>query len=161
MAQSYTLHTQKAADETMRDLRESFDKWGYHLGARVAWAEMGSRRDIEAVIEFTLPGQQPVTIRHKRQENYKSNLRVLYLAVEAMRMNDVRGITDILREAYLMLPPPATVRDPFEVLGVRPDAPREVIEASYKALAKSAHPDAGGSVEAMAELNAAREAVLR
>ena len=32
-----------------------------------------------------------------------------------------------------------------EVLGVSPDAPREVIEAAGKAMQRKTHPDAGGS----------------
>lgn len=35
------------------------------------------------------------------------------------------------------------------------------INDAYRRLAKSAHPDAGGSVDAMLEINAAREAALR
>jgi hypothetical protein len=33
----------------------------------------------------------------------------------------------------------------YEVLGVSPDAPREVIEAAGKAMQRKTHPDAGGS----------------
>jgi hypothetical protein len=33
----------------------------------------------------------------------------------------------------------------YEVLGVSPDAPREVIEAAGKALQRKTHPDVGGS----------------
>ena len=51
--------------------------------------------------------------------------------------------------------------DPREVaavlLGVRVDAPKEVIEAAHRALARKAHPDAGGSEDKMKALNHARE----
>jgi len=64
-----------------------------------------------------------------------------------------------------MLPPPgaspvAVERAPepwFTVLGVLPEAPIEVAEAAYRALAKKAHPDAGGSSEAMGRLSRAIE----
>ena len=49
--------------------------------------------------------------------------------------------------------------DPWQVLHLRPDAPSEVIEAAYRALAKRLHPDAGGSVVAMAAVNSAYDAV--
>lgn len=38
----------------------------------------------------------------------------------------------------------ASQRDPYEVLGVRPDADLEIIEAAHRALAKRHHPDVGG-----------------
>lgn len=47
-----------------------------------------------------------------------------------------------------------------EVLGVGSNAERHEIENAYRAQAKKAHPDCGGSHEAMLALNAAREAAL-
>lgn len=49
----------------------------------------------------------------------------------------------------------------YEILEVSPSAPEEVIRSAWRAKAKSAHPDAGGSNEAMARLNAALEAGLQ
>jgi len=48
-----------------------------------------------------------------------------------------------------------------EVLGVREDVSLEVAEAAYRALARQRHPDAGGSNEAMQELNHAIEEIRR
>jgi DnaJ-domain-containing protein 1 len=45
--------------------------------------------------------------------------------------------------------------DPYVLLGLRPGAPKEVVDAAYRALAKKYHPDAGGSVEMMSVLNEA------
>jgi hypothetical protein len=42
-----------------------------------------------------------------------------------------------------------------EVLGVSPDAPREVIEAAGKAMQRKTHPDAGGSDEDFREVQEA------
>jgi hypothetical protein len=52
--------------------------------------------------------------------------------------------------------------DPFEVLGVRPDADITVIRAAYRALARQLHPDsnpAEGATESMTVLNRAMEAL--
>lgn len=50
--------------------------------------------------------------------------------------------------------------DPWKVLYLRPDAPREVAEAAYKALVRIAHPDRPtGSTEAMAAINSAWDAI--
>jgi hypothetical protein len=49
----------------------------------------------------------------------------------------------------------------YEVLGVAPDAPREVIEAAGKAMQRKTHPDAGGRDADFQEVQQAiREAIL-
>lgn len=50
--------------------------------------------------------------------------------------------------------------DPFAVLGIDSDADVAAIHEARRALAKQRHPDAGGSVAAMQELNAAVDAAL-
>jgi hypothetical protein len=45
-------------------------------------------------------------------------------------------------------------------LGVRPGASREEIRSAYRALAMQHHPDHGGSVEKMREINAAYAAIV-
>jgi DnaJ-domain-containing protein 1 len=50
--------------------------------------------------------------------------------------------------------------DAYAVLGVTREAPAEVIDAAYKALAKKYHPDrAGGSLEMMQRLNQAHDEI--
>ena len=65
--------------------------------------------------------------------------------------------SDGLKQAFaghVALPPP----DPWwKVLGVAPDASLTEIEAAFRALAKQAHADTGGSDEAMIRLNLARD----
>jgi hypothetical protein len=46
-------------------------------------------------------------------------------------------------------------------LHISKDAPREVIEAVYKALTRLHHPDKGGSEEKMKEINAARDQLFK
>jgi hypothetical protein len=50
--------------------------------------------------------------------------------------------------------------DPYVVLGLDPGADAAAIQEARRALAKVRHPDAGGSEEAMQELNAAVDAAL-
>ena len=63
---------------------------------------------------------------------------------------------------FTALPAPGGKRSWREVLGfpaaASPD--RDGIEIAYRSKAKAAHPDAGGSHDAMAELNRAREDAL-
>lgn len=56
---------------------------------------------------------------------------------------------------------PAHGSDPFAVLHLLPTAPRALVDAAYRTLAKSAHPDLGGSDQAMRRLSEAHEALSR
>lgn len=51
--------------------------------------------------------------------------------------------------------------DPYDVLGVAPDATEDEIRAAYKRLAQRHHPDKGGRPERMAEINDAYEAITQ
>lgn len=97
-------------------------------------------------------------------DNYtlvKDNIHALAKTVEAMRGIERWGSSGLLDRAFTgfaALPAPKPKRSWHEVLGVSPNSPDEVVSAAYRALAKVRHPDIqGGSDEAMAELNQARE----
>lgn len=65
---------------------------------------------------------------------------------------------------FKALPPPPghKPRRPWtEVLQLNPGATKQQIEESYRLAAKKAHPDMGGSTEAMAELTRAKEEALK
>ena len=154
----YNLYTKIPAADTRADLYDLFSKWPK---AELLVARNAKDAYDSAEVSF-LFDDAPVRITYGHQRHYPSNLRAVYLTLEGIRMAYKRGLGDILTgtvSQMLKLGAGAVTRDPYEVLGVRPDAPMEVIEASYRALAKSAHPDAGGSDEAMSELNEAMERV--
>ncbi|WP_435099521.1 J domain-containing protein [Halarchaeum sp. P4] len=101
----------------------------------------------------------------------RDNVRTVYLWVHETRMRGNRPVvTGDTQFAAARLPPGdestadgrvvAHSRPPHEVLEVAPDAPDAVVKAAYHSLAKERHPDSGGSEDAMAELNAAKEAML-
>jgi hypothetical protein len=77
-------------------------------------------------------------------------------AVEALTFT--RQTFGYVREANADIP---GIRggDHFTLLHLLPTAPLAVIEASYRALARLHHPDAGGNAEYMKRLNAARDAL--
>lgn len=54
-----------------------------------------------------------------------------------------------------------TQSDARSILGVGPDAGREEIEVAYRRLMQRAHPDRGGSPGLAAQLNAARDRLLK
>lgn len=62
------------------------------------------------------------------------------------------------RQAHRPAPPPdARPAAWWEVLGVTPDADADAVKAAYRSLARTRHPDMGGTNDAMAELNDARD----
>lgn len=149
---------------TRSEIASEFRRWNEQAGERVISADFdlplakdGTR---EASVRFILRGR-PVTVKVDKWPDFGTNLRCCYLVIRDMRLGEARGMTDAIREAYAQLPaPPKTERDPYEVLGIRPDAPSEVAEAAYRAKAKLLHPDGGGGdAAAMTELNAAIEKV--
>lgn len=155
---SYNLRTEKSPEDTMRELWRTFEQW-----PDAEFMHARNLKDVNQTAEvyFEFRGE-PVRIKYGAQWRYRDNLRAIYLTLESLRMAYKRGLGDILTNTVsqmLALGEGARQRDPYEVLGVRPDAPIEVVEASYRALAKAAHPDAGGSTDAMAELNDALERV--
>src|SRR5437762_6375592 len=110
------------------------------------------------ILRYTKNNKE-VVLRMGKQSRAVDNLRVLYLAVEAMRMNEKRGIGEIIESAYVQLAGPEKEKNPYEILGIREDAPLEVAEAVYKAKAMKVHPDSGGSMEQMEILNKAIEVI--
>ena len=123
--------------------------------ARIADA----RSDPRVIVEFTHPKGNTVSLTMEEQETAQDNLRVLFLALDAMRLNERRGIADVMGDAYLQLAAPEKQRDPYEVLGIRPDATPVVVEAAYKGLAKVHHPDKGGDPDEFVEIQGAYERI--
>ncbi len=56
-------------------------------------------------------------------------------------------------------PAPPTPRTEYHVLHLQPTAPPALVEAAFKCLSKLHHPDAGGSVETMQQINEAISAI--
>jgi hypothetical protein len=144
---SYTMHSKVPLEQTRRELRQCMFKWG------VTDFDINTRN--EAVeLRYTLHGRT-ITLVMGDHEYQKDNLRVLYLAVESMRMNEVRGIDKVLETAYFQLAAPAQEKSPWEVLHIYPGSPISVAEAAYRSLAVEKHPDKGGTQAEMQEINEA------
>lgn len=94
-----------------------------------------------------------------------ANLQAIHHIIEADRTKLRHGSLAIIRAAYkgfISLPAPGRKRPWQEVFGFSGERyGAHAVEAKYRELAKARHPDApGGSHEAMAELNRAREEAL-
>lgn len=159
----------KTWNDTIGDVEQTLSmwgvtKWGWECPAsgmgsgrgRSHWSYYpGQPEEIKVTVTFTLRGEEK-SLNVDKFGCPADNLRALWLGLEQIRLNEKRGLDQVTREFYLALPPPERERDPYEILGVRPDAPYAVLNASYLALAKQFHPDTGnGDAKKMAELNKA------
>lgn len=131
----------------------------------------GSRYKVEdpgVAIYFTLGGRE-IVMAQDRFDNIASNMRSLALAIDAMRALERHGGGSMMERAFTgfaALPPPAGAKPTkpwWEILEMSralahgDDLDADIVEARYRRLARARHPDTGGTVEAMAELNRARD----
>jgi hypothetical protein len=151
----------------MHDLTYTMENWSGITNWDVsnpkgAYSQRSIQSDEEktVVLTFTKNGKV-VRLEMAQQKSAKDNLRVLYIAVDAMRMNDRRGIGEVVENAYKQLASPTGFIDPYQVFGLQKGLPLAVYEAMYKDLAKKAHPDTGGSAEEFKKLNEAMDLIRK
>lgn len=121
-------------------------------------------KDVGIAVYFVRKGRQVVMARDAF-DRAEENIRSLTLALEAMRAIERHGgalMMDRAFEGFAALGAPGK-RSWRAVLGILDGTPvtKAVIESFYRDAARRAHPDAGGTNEQMAELNAARDAALK
>lgn len=158
---SYTTNTTWTETRSRREIVTQLDRWNnddWNAVGEYDFPVPEKLGSADATVRFELRGTT-ITVACSSQTTYRQNLRCVAFAVEAMRMNEKRGIADTLQKAYLQLAAPPQQRDPYEVLGARPDTDLADIEALYKSKARRLHPDTGGDADAMRELNEAWQAV--
>lgn len=167
---AYRLTTDKTWSQVKEDIREQLARWGvntYSLEQPFAppnttktraWKESEKERTVRLTANWQ--NGRKLVLEYNKQERAVDNARVLFLAIESIRLNEVRGIGDVLAEAYLQLPAGTQeVIDPYEVLDVTRTAPLAVAEAAWKVAMQTAHPDKGGTNERAALLNKAIEMI--
>lgn len=120
--------------------------------------------DAGVALYFERKGKQMV-FACDRWSRVKDNMRAIQKTIEAIRGIERWGASEMLERAFSAfeaLPSPRTERGWREILGITNPKPHSSeIEAMYRTKAKRAHPDAGGSDAAMAELNSARDQALK
>lgn len=163
---SYSNPSKLTWAQNVERLRATFEKWGigfehFNIECEVQEPQRRNYREGWVRVQYRHPRTgSMVTMQLDTQRTASKNLNAIANTVEDLRMQEVRGLSSLAEAHYLALAAPNHARDPYEVLGLRPDASLEDAEEMYKARAKRAHPDVeGGSDEAMAEFNAAIEAL--
>lgn len=138
------------------------------------------RIDDPGVAVYFRRGKRSIAMARDAYWHIEQNLRSLALAIEHLRGLERHGggtMMDRAFDGFAALPPPGAngagadsaprERDWWDVLGVAaevdtirglPVAMRAtLLDQAYRELARAAHPDQGGSDEAMTELNRARD----
>src|ERR1700677_154267 len=130
-----------------------------------------SPNDPAVAVWFMWDGMQ-VCIPIDRYRFAESNLQAIHHVIEARRVELRHGTLALIRATFTGFrarPAPAGKPRPApagkhwrDILALPSDqvGTREQIERAFKTLATVRHPDRGGSTEAMAELNIARQTAL-
>lgn len=121
--------------------------------------------DPGVAVWFTWDGLS-ICIPVDRYQKVEANLQAIHHIIEARRVELRHGTLALVRATFtgfVALPAPPGKKSWREVLGIPPDAPvtKETITAAYRLAAQKAHPDQGGSNDAMALVNAAKADALR
>ena len=123
--------------------------------------------DMGVAVYFKRKGQDQV-IACDRWNSIRDNLQAIAKTIEALRAITRWGTGEMVDAAYAgftAIPANASAgrrkRPWHEVLGVSPDAPREVVEAAGKAMQRKTHPDVGGTDVDFQEVQDAIEEATR
>lgn len=119
--------------------------------------------DVGAAVYFSLDGK-PVALACDKWDRVADNIYAMACHVDALRGIDRWGVGKIERAftGYAALPAPAAADAWWVVLGIPSQrASADEINAAWKRLMRTAHPDAGGTVDQAARINAARDEGLK
>lgn len=125
----------------------------------IPYANRAQPSDRGVAVYFLRRGRQMV-FACDRWSKIEDNMRAIEKTIEAVRGIDRWGASEMLEravQAFEALPAPQSC---WSILGVRPGATADEINAAYRRAAREAHPDAGGSTDRMAEVNRARDEAL-
>ena len=128
------------------------------LSSNVGGIDPGVITDTGVAAWFTWDGEQRC-IAVDRYPKPEDNLQAIHHILEARRTEMRHGGLHVVRQTFkgfTALPSPPDQRGWREVLDLRGPVTIAQVNAAYREKASTAHPDCGGSNEAMAELNRAR-----
>ena len=113
--------------------------------------------DTGAALYFSFEGE-PHVVACDHWSRVEDNIQAIAQTIETLRRLQRIGGFDLVRQAmksFAVTVPEGGDESWWNVLGVPFDAPLHAAEAAYRGLVRKAHPDRGGSDEAMVRLNMA------
>lgn len=112
--------------------------------------------DPGAAVYFKLKGK-PRCLACDKWTRVADNIAAIAQHIDALRRIERYGVGTMEQAFAGYAALPASPTDWWIVLGVTPDATTAQIDDAFRKLARSSHPDAGGSHNDMARINAARD----
>lgn len=106
--------------------------------------------------------ERPIVLSCDRWAKVALNVKAIAYDIEAQRARERWGCTSIEQafQGYVAIPEKCGGKSWWDMLGVAPGATKDVIEAAFKRLAKSRHPDVGGSHDAWVEIRTAYDQAM-
>lgn len=156
-------------DNALSNVQKSLRAFAADSGKKISDPVMSSNVDFMGQVKdadhgvavwFTWDGMQ-VCIPVDRYTHVSSNLQAIHHIIEARRVELRHGTLALVRATFTGFKALPAPQSPWEMLGIPPASREDAINAAFRERAKRAHPDAGGSHNAMSELTAARDAALK
>lgn len=118
--------------------------------------------DPGAAVYFRL-GKQDRCLACDAWDRTADNIAAIAQHIDALRRIDRYGVGTLEQAfaGYAQLPPAASGEEWWVVLQVAPDATIDQVEAAFLKIARTQHPDVGGSHDVMAALTDARDRARR
>lgn len=151
----------------INNVKKSLSMFGQDTGRTVSEVAVTSNvagiafeppKDTGVAVWFEWEGAQRC-IAVDRYPKVEDNLQAIHHILEARRTEMRHGGLYIVRQTFkgfVALSAPEGAKPWREVLGLAGPVTKADIDAAYRAKAAAAHPDTGGSTDAMALLNRAR-----
>lgn len=123
------------------------------------YSGMGQPGDPGVAVYFRYK-EKPMVFACDNFNKIEDNLYAICKTIDAIRGMKRWGASEMMERTFTgfqALPAPKKKRDWWDILEVRRDSSPEVIRSNYLRLARDHHPDRGGSLDRMAEINRAYE----
>ncbi len=162
-------------DQTRKEIRDTMRKWHiYPSEFEILWEEstvpgMQSKRLPGAIFRYMRNGIWQ-TVTCAQFANRGDNLRQIFFLLDRLRKAEKFGVQYVAltstkeviavngaseRERRLEL------LDAYDILGISPDDPTELIERTFRTKSMYYHPDKGGNPEKFKRLAAAYDLVMK
>lgn len=119
-------------------------------------SRLGDPPDPGAAVYFKL-AWKPLCLACDKWTRVADNIAALAQHIDALRRIERYGVGRLEQAFAGYAALPASPHDWWIILGVTPDATSAQVDDAYRRLARTTHPDAGGTHDQMARLNAARD----